>query len=113
MGPGGGVAVRQDFPYLYRDKDRHGNERLYARVRHRKIRLRDPENTPEFAAAYSAAVAQLKAGGAVARIGGEIARAAPGSLGWLAAQYFGSTEFQIIDARSQRIRRGVIESCLR
>ena len=36
----------------------------------------------------------------------------PGTLGWLAVRYSGSDEFLALDARSQRIRRGVIESCL-
>jgi integrase len=96
----------------YTDTDRHGNRRLYARVNYRKIRIREPENTPAFAAAYSAAVEALKAGVSGARAGGEMTHATAGSLGWLAAQYFGSTEFGSLAAHSQRIRRGVIEKCL-
>jgi integrase len=107
--------AQQDFKYLFRDKDRRGNWRVYARVARRKIRIREPEGTPAFAAAYAVAVEALKAGGAAPR-GKEIDRAAPGSLGWLAAEYFASAKFKAMAARSPKsakTRRGVIEGCLR
>ena len=41
-------------------------------------------------------------------------KAAPaGTLGWLAARYFASTEFRRLDPKSQQSRRNVIEDCLR
>jgi hypothetical protein len=36
-----------------------------------------------------------------------------GTLGWLAARYFASAEFRRLDPKSQRVRRSVIEDCLR
>jgi hypothetical protein len=37
----------------------------------------------------------------------------PGTLGWLAAQYFASTRFTKLDSKSQSTRRAIIEDCLR
>ena len=39
--------------------------------------------------------------------------ASAGTLGWLAARYFASAEFRRLDPKSQRVRRSVIEDCLR
>jgi integrase len=39
--------------------------------------------------------------------------ASAGALGWLASRYFGSAEFRRLDPKSQRVRRSVIEDCLR
>jgi integrase len=90
--------------------------RLYVRVkrdgRSRKIRIRETPGTPEFFAACKAALDTLNSApprkAASRREGPQV-----GSLGWLALEYFRSAEFRVLDGKSQRARRGVIESCLR
>ena len=34
--------------YIYRETDRHGNERIYVRLNGRRIRIRETPNTPAF-----------------------------------------------------------------
>lgn len=101
--------LKLDLPYLMRDRDRHGNVRLYARKGSRKIRIRETIGSGAFAHAYSEALEALDA-----PQGGKGPRAAAhGTLGWLAAAYFGSGEFRRLDPQSQATRRAVIEECLR
>jgi len=96
-----------DLPYLYREPDHRGNPRLYVRKAGRRIRLKERPGTPEFLAAYAAA---LEAVGA--RQDARRRAAAPDTFGWLAAQYFAHRAFTGLNARSQRTRRGIIEECL-
>ena len=99
-----------DLPYLLSDPDRHGNERLYVRRYGRRIRIREKPGAPEFAKAYAEAVGRLS---------GPVPPKAPpgrtpfpkGTLGWLGARYFASEEFLNMDAKSQSLRRGVLEAC--
>lgn len=88
--------------------------RLYVRVkrdgRARKVRIRAIPGSPEFMAEYSAALAALRSGAPQPRK--QRPATEHGSLGWLAAAYFNSREFQSLARRSQAARRGVIESCL-
>jgi integrase len=102
--------MRIDFPYLVEDQDRHGNARLYVRRHGRKVRIREKPGSPEFAVAYTAALAELETatGRKTPR-----QRALEGTLGWLASSYFASPRFKKLDQRSQATRRLVIEECLR
>jgi hypothetical protein len=105
------MTVRVDFPYLIADRDRHGVVRHYVRRHGRKIRLRERPGTQGFAQAYADAMQSLDQGSNPDRT---IIKGAPaGTLGWLAACYFASTEFRQLDPKSQATRRGVIEDCLR
>jgi integrase len=101
--------VRIDLPYLMEDTDRHGNHRIFARRNGRKIRIREQPGTPGFMAAYKAALEIL---GATPEK--SVTRGAPavGTMGWLAAAYFASTEFKLLNPTSQATRRAIIESCL-
>lgn len=103
--------MRVDFPYLVTDCDRHGNTRIYVRKGGRKIRIREPRGSEAFARAYADALHSLDCGNDPKHE--IIRRAAPGTLGWLAAVYFGSVEFRNLDSVSQRTRRAIIEECLR
>lgn len=49
----------QNYPHLMRDRDRHGNERLYFRRRGRKVRLRHTPGSSEFEAELAAARERL------------------------------------------------------
>jgi integrase len=103
--------MRLDFPYLMADFDRHGNRRFYVRRHGRKIRLREKPGTEAFAQAYTDALRALDPKAAKDRDTFKIARV--GTLGWLAARYFGSTEFRQLNSKSQANRRSIIEDCLR
>ena len=103
--------VRLDLPYLMSDDDRHGNHRLYVRKNGRKIRLREKPGTEAFAQAYADALHAIEHGDGVRHAITKGALA--GTLGWLAACYFASSEFRNLDPASQRTRRLIIEDCLR
>ncbi len=101
-----------DFPYLSFDYSRHDTARLHKRwyVRvpgGRKIRV--DRSAADFASVYAAAREQ--SGGH--KPTGQVARAAEGTVGWLAAQYFAGRRFGQLDAKSKATRRQVIEDCLR
>ena len=103
--------MRAEFPYLIADRDRHGVVRYYVRRHGRKIRIREKPGTEAFALAYAEALAAFDPGAAEQR--NAIKLASVGTLGWLAARYFASAEFRRLDPKSQRVRRSVIEDCLR
>ncbi|HWV44068.1 tyrosine-type recombinase/integrase [Pseudorhodoplanes sp.] len=99
--------MKIDLPYLYNEPDHRGNPRLYVRKAGRRVRIKERPGTPEFMLAYSAALETVGTRQDVRR-----QSAAPGSFGWLAAQYFSSSAFDQLDLQSQRTRRRVIEECL-
>ncbi|MFT4115460.1 GIY-YIG nuclease family protein [Bradyrhizobium sp.] len=49
-----------DFRFLSREKDRHGNDRVYVRRGGKRIRIRAAEGTEDFNIAYTDAVAHLR-----------------------------------------------------
>jgi integrase len=104
------TRVRAEFPYLIPDRDRYGVMRYYVRRHGRKIRIREKPGTDAFVQAYNEARAALDPG--FTDRPDTITAAPAGTLGWLAARYFASTEFRRLDPKSQRIRRNVIEGCL-
>lgn len=93
--------------YVVEDVDRHGNVRVYFRRKGQpKVRLPGLPGSAEFMEAYRQALAgQYSAQPASA------ARARPGtdSLRWLVDTYYGSAEFKRLDARTQRVRRLVLD----
>jgi integrase len=107
------MTMETDLPYLSRDPDRHGNDRIYVRRNGKRIRIRQKEGTPEFAAAYATAVERL---GGPARQGQPVVATphAKGTLGWLGALYFKSKgDFLKLAKESQRARRNDLEECFR
>lgn len=103
--------MRIDFPYLASDRDRHGNRRYYVRRYGRKVRLREAPGTEAFAQAYAGALRAIDPKAANEQEA--LKHASAGTLGWLAARYFGSAEFRRLDPKSQSNRRSIIEDCLR
>lgn len=102
------MNMQLELRYLMRDKDRHGNPRLYVRKNGRRIRIKELPGTAAFTRAYSDALEVLE--GPASSSG---PRAAPhGTLGWLAALYFASSEFQGLASSSQATRRLILEQCL-
>jgi integrase len=97
-----------EFKYLVKDTDRYGTDRYYVRINGRKRRIRGEPPGPEFVAAYHAARAELEAGQGEAA---ERKTIRPASLEWLGREYFASGIFRQLDARSQRLRRNILEAC--
>ncbi|CAH1658473.1 Site-specific recombinase XerD [Hyphomicrobiales bacterium] len=100
------------FPYVYKDTDRHKNNRYYywRGKGHPKIRIRAAPGTSEFAAAceeaavaYAAAADQTQP--ATKRTKAPIAD----TYKWLCMQYFTSAEYAQLDARTRRVRRQILE----
>ena len=99
-----------ELDYLVRDVDRYGKVRFYVRRKgHRKIRIHGQQGSPEFMAAYYAALGQTSGNMPVSR-GGEPPR---GSLRAACIAYFASPEFNKLDARTRRIRRSILDGICR
>jgi integrase len=104
-----GKRTKEKWPYLKRDRDRHGQPRTYVRRHDRKIRIREPWGSVAFHAAYVVAIARLNpATPAPVTFRSPFP---PHTLGWLGVQYFASTEFKALDLASQVTRRGILEGC--
>lgn len=101
-----------DLPYLSREVDRHGRARLYVRRYGRRIRIREPLDSPGFAAAYAEALQEL-AGRGPTKAAPTVQPHPRGSLGWLGAKYFASKEFGRLAPKSQATRRAILEECFR
>jgi integrase len=94
--------------YVVEDVDRHGNVRVYFRRKGElKVRLPGLPGTTEFMDAYRQAVA----GQALAQVSGSSVGRKPGvsTMRWLFETYYGSAEFKRLDARTQRVRRLVLD----
>lgn len=96
-----------EFKYLMKDEDRYGRVRWYVRVNGRKIRIREDPGTEAFVAAYRAAIAELTSASAAP----QAQSIRQGSLEWLGREYFASGLFRQLDARSQRLRQNILQSC--
>lgn len=105
------MKLNVDYPYLCKDRDRHGNVRFYfRRAGVRKIRLRATPGTADFQAAYEVAKAQVLVQRPKRQTTSEIK---PGSLRWLCIRYFSSSDFRQLDTSTQTVRRRVLEQiCL-
>jgi integrase len=103
------MTMETDLPYLSRDPDRHGNDRIYVRRNGKRIRIREPEGTAAFAKAYDAAVDKL--GPTPSKRPDGPQTHAKGTLGALGALYFkDKTDFLTLDPDSQRARRNDLEA---
>lgn len=95
-----GITV--DLPYLVEDQDRHGNVRIYFKMRGRsKIRIREALGSDAFMRAYDAA-----------RDGIQAPPAGTGTLRWLAALYYRSGDFSRLSEATRTNRRRVMEPVL-
>lgn len=91
-------------PGCIEDKDRHGNVRIYFRVKGRpKVRIRGTPWTPEFMAQLDdprGPPAPSKRDGINT-----------GTWRWLCVRYFAEcTEYKLLDHRTQYVRRAILES---
>jgi integrase len=103
------VMITVKLSYVVEDVDRHGNVRLYFRRRgQKKVRLRGAPGTPEFNAAYAAALAAQDAPLSSFQI---VGTSTPNTWRWLCLRYLQSAEFRQLDpVNTQRPRRGILES---
>lgn len=98
------MKIGVEYPYLCKDRDRHGNVRFYFRRKgHRKVRIKARPGTAEFQAAYDTAKA---ATGPAATLD---CRPKAGTFRWLCVQYFGATDFTQLDPSTQTVRRRVLD----
>lgn len=94
-----------ELKYTVEDQDRHGNVRIYVRPPGgRKVRLREPVGSQAFIEEHKAALLG-KPKPALAKY----VPAAKGTIKWLVAQYYGCAEFQQLNARTQRVRRLILD----
>jgi integrase len=86
------------------DRDRHGTIRVYYRAKGQpKLRLRGTPWTPEFMAAYE------EAKGAVVPTTAK--GITPSTWRWLCIRYFAEcTDYKLLDEKTQRIRRWILEA---
>jgi len=97
------------LPYLVQDLDRHGNVRLYLRKTGlRKIRIREPINSPRFLAVYQEALRKID----TPSLQGKEKDPNTGTLGWLFNEFEHSFAFKKVGPRQQRVRHLIHESIL-
>ncbi|WP_417491830.1 tyrosine-type recombinase/integrase [Maricaulis sp.] len=97
-----------ELKHLVRDRDRHGNPRVYVRVPgQRKVRIRDAEGSPEFFEAYKAAIAGTATPGASPR--GRRPRRKPGSIGALIVHYERSGDFRALANSTRAVRKRILD----
>jgi len=96
-------------PYLHPSRSRHGKQVWYVRVgaRGRKIRIREKYGTPEFDAAYRAAVS---AGGERPIV--KPAAASGGTLGWLWMLYRQTGAWTGLKAPTRKQRENIMRHVL-
>lgn len=104
----GAAMIHIRMKHLYRDVDRHGNERYYFwRKGSRKIRIREIPGTAEFARVYHKLLEDAQSGREPAAI--KSGRPAAGTYRWLVIEYLRSADFKRLDPRTQRVRQRVLE----
>jgi integrase len=102
----------RDYRYLIEDVDRHGNIRIYFRLKkgQPKIRLKALPGTEEFDTEYRRALtAKLRPPAEAASAGDNVGPAKPGTLRWLCQQYLASSSFNGQADSTRRQRRAVLD----
>jgi integrase len=101
------IDIVKRYRYLVCDRDRHGNARWYLRrPGQAKIRLRATPNTPEFDAAYRAAI---EGPSEAPKHALRDAPAVPGTIEALIRAYYAGAEYKALAPRGQRVRRLVLD----
>src|SRR4051794_20413978 len=107
--------MKLDLPYLMPGFDRTGRQRMRVRIAGRTKEIKAVPGTQEFLAAYTEAVELLRAarGGRLKPQVEKIKGVKLGTMRWFATKYFGAPDGLLNrNAREQRVRRNIIESCL-
>ncbi len=95
--------MKVNLPYIMRDFDRHGNERVYLRMNGKKTRLRAKPDTPEFFLEYNQAIGNISKSRGAKSI-------KFGSFRYLCVRYFASPEFNRLAKRTRIRRRQILDS---
>lgn len=99
--------MKTNLKYLCRDRDRHGNLRVYYRLPgRRKIRFRSIEGSPEFLQEYARLEADRVSPHDVAEIPTKT------SMRWLVNRYYRSAAFQRLAKRTKLVRERRLEKFL-
>lgn len=100
------VALR----YVYEDRDRHGNVRVYfwRGKGYPKVRIKEAPGTAAFGEAYERLLGNDTA--AEPEINDPLSPPVPGTWRWLCVEYFKSAAFKELDAQTQRPRKRVLEN---
>ena len=102
------MTERRRLPkYVVEYKVRGTPFMYYRRKGQRDVRMHGVPYSPEFMETYHRLLA-----GELPPEANTVDRVTDGTLAWLCNQYFASTEFAALDARTQRVRRGIIKSCM-
>jgi integrase len=106
-----GEGVRERKPKFVEDyEDRHGRPRIYLRKPgEKRVPLPAPMFTPEFWAAYHAAMGGKPAQGPRRVKAGSIAAAVKGCGGTNVKGYYSSTEFKALAETTKAVYRGVLD----
>lgn len=101
----------RNIKYLERSVNRHGRERFYVRLPGKdRVRVDDPAGPEEIAVAFKIAHGEADKPAAKAS---RAPKAEKGSLRHMIGEYVASEEFKDLDARTQKVRRAILESiCL-
>jgi hypothetical protein len=92
-------------PYLSHERNRHGSAVWYVRVGGRRIRIRTAYGTPEFDAAYQAALAQARRPKLTSVV-------TAGSLQWLIDQYRDTSAWQSLSKATRRQRDNIFKAVI-
>ncbi|WP_136440725.1 tyrosine-type recombinase/integrase [Pacificoceanicola onchidii] len=94
------------LPYVTKDRDRNGNERLYYRRHGKKFRLRGPVGSPEFLVDY-----QLAMAGHVPKEQGQakLSTTKNGSMRELIEHYYRCAAFTTLAPRTRHVRRQILD----
>ena len=99
------MKVTRRYRYVVEDADRHGNVRVYLRLPGRpKRRMGCTPGTPEFDAEYRRAIA-----GELPTKPKRLAAPPVGSLHALCVAYYQSDQFNLMNPRSRRVRRLILD----
>lgn len=101
--------MRVKLRHVREEVDRHGNVRIYVRVKGKqRVRIRAMPGTPEFLAAYDAAIKTIETGAPR-----QAAAVKHGSLRSLCIAYYASAKFKALDLDSTQSwqRRSLDEIC--
>lgn len=97
-----GTSMKFDLPYIFEDRDRHGNARFFVRLpgkTRRKIRLRAVPGSEAFFAEY------WEARRAPAVDKPRVQTIRHGSFAWLVQRYYQSPEFAALDVAHTQVER--------
>lgn len=98
--------------HITREVDRHDTVRFYFRKgKGPRIRIEGEPGSDEFLASYRRAKEDYEK--PRERQGPLVAEIRRNTLRWLCVAYFGSAEYRQLDLRTQRVRRQILEHCLK